>query len=658
MKVGCPTCGAEVEFRYDDSFVRVCDSCRAAVVRGDRGVETLGQIADLLPTASPLALFADGRYQGQGFLIIGRAQYRHPAGGVWDEWYLKMDDSRWGWLAEAQGRFYLTFETIGAGEPPDWDDVFPGASVQLEDDGPKLFTVGERGVSELIAAAGEIPFRFRPGTKSAFADLSDGRGAFATIDYGDPEPAAPGAPDDPVSVYIGRQVTLAELGLQGGEQAGVGAARPAAGQKLACPNCNGAIELRAPDRSLRVVCPYCSTLLDCEGPLAILGKLAQGSASGSADGAIKLGDRATFDGVTYTLVGKIARQAEYDGGVFMWDEYLLYEPAVGFRWLVESNGHWSFVTTLPPGAVEIGYDDRPKYRGRTFQLFDASTAEVIGVWGEMYWRVQVGETADTADYVAPPAMLSRETTSDEINWSLGIYQTPAQVRAAFGTKQRLPSPSGVAPNEPFRHRHAARVFLVIAAAFLGLTCARLGMADKRVVLEDRLTLEEPPAEAIPPEMQGNVMPMIVFSEPFMLRGSENIEVKIGMDVNDSWAFIAADLVNETTGEMWSFEKEVSYYSGVEAGEYWSEGKRSTTHHLPAVETGRYVLRLEVQQPAANVYRAVDVRVRQDVFRWRHALYALLALLPGLFFAIWKASFESRRWSDSDHSPGGMFKGAF
>ena len=30
MKVGCPSCGAEVEFRYDDSFVRVCGHCRSA----------------------------------------------------------------------------------------------------------------------------------------------------------------------------------------------------------------------------------------------------------------------------------------------------------------------------------------------------------------------------------------------------------------------------------------------------------------------------------------------------------------------------------------------------------------------------------------------------------------------------------------------------
>lgn len=649
MIVACPTCGAEVEFRYDDSFVRVCASCRAAVVRADRGVETLGQVADLLPTASPLALFADGRYQGQGFILVGRAQYRHPAGGIWDEWYAKMDDGRWGWLAEAQGRFYLTFETLGAGDPPPWDEVFPGASVQLEDDGPKLFTVGERGVSELVAASGEIPFRFRPGTTSAFADLSDGSGRFATIDYGDPEPAADGTDDDPIAVYIGRQVTLRELGLSGGDSASA-QPRPVAGQALACPNCGGAVELRAPDRAMRVVCGYCSTLLDCEGPLAILETL---SAQPKMPADIPLGAKGTFDGITYTLIGRLRRETYDDGSVYFWEEYLLYEPAVGFRWLVESNGHWSFVTTLPPGAVEIGYD-KVAYGGRDFRLYDMATAEVAGVWGEMYWRVTVGEKADTADYIAPPAMLSKETTADEVNWSVGLYLTPAQVRAAFKLDGPLPTPSGVGPSQPFKHRHATRVVAIIALAFAGLTCARLQMAGEHVMFEGTLQLEAPPAEAIPPDLQGSNIPMIVFSPSFHLAGGENVEVKIGMDVNESWAFIVADLVNEATGEVETFEKEVAYYSGSDGGEYWTEGSRSTTHYLPAVDAGNYILRLEVQQPAFGMRDLVDVRVRQDVFRWRHALYALIAFgIPGLLLGIWRWSFERRRWKDSDVAPGGL-----
>ena len=126
MKAQCPTCGADVDFRYDDSFVRICTHCRSAVVRTDRGVESLGKTADLVDLASPIKLFTEGRYRGLGFMVVGRTQLRHHQGGTWQEWYAKMDDGRWGWLAEAQGRYYLTFEVAGTA-PIAYDAAEPGA---------------------------------------------------------------------------------------------------------------------------------------------------------------------------------------------------------------------------------------------------------------------------------------------------------------------------------------------------------------------------------------------------------------------------------------------------------------------------------------------------------------------------------------------------
>jgi len=40
--------------------------------------------------------------------LTGRAQNRHELGGVWDEWYATFSNGWVGWLAEAQGKFYLT----------------------------------------------------------------------------------------------------------------------------------------------------------------------------------------------------------------------------------------------------------------------------------------------------------------------------------------------------------------------------------------------------------------------------------------------------------------------------------------------------------------------------------------------------------------------
>jgi Domain of unknown function (DUF4178) len=648
VKVACPTCGAEVDFRYDDTFVRVCGSCRAAVVRGDRGAESLGQVADLAPTASPLKLFADGTWRGQGFMLVGRAQFKHPAGGVWDEWYAKLDDGTWGWLAEAQGRFYLTFETVGAGEPPPWDEVFPGASIQLHDDGPHLYTVGERGVAELAGAEGEIPFRFVPGSKSAFADLADGTGRFATIDYGDPDDD-----HDPHHVYMGRQVTLAELRVAGGEVAP--AARASAGKRLACPTCNGSIELRAPDQSMRVACPYCATLLSCEGDLAIVGKLAKRQ----APDAIALGSQGTFDGVTYTVIGCLRRQAGADLeelSLFTWDEYLLYEPSVGFRWLVESGGHWTFVTTVPPGAAH-DEGSTAKYDDTSFRLFDRGVATVIGVWGEMYWRVEAGEVVKTADFVAPPAMLSSEESGSELNWSLGVYRTRAEIERAFGGKAKLASPTGVGAAQPFRHRHAWKTFALLLVLLGALTVVRGVMARNVLVFAANPPIEPPPAEALAELPPGSGDQRLVFTDSFELGARRNVMIRIGAAVDNSWIYVAGDLVNEATGELQTFTGEVSYYHGFEGGESWSEGGRSRTFYLGAVKPGRYLIRLEVLQPSAGAIDRLELEVRQNVFRFLHVLMALLVIgVPGLLLVLWQWWFERRRWSNSDYAPSGLKSG--
>jgi hypothetical protein len=149
--VRCPTCGAEVEFRYDDSFVRVCGHCRSAVVRTDRGAETLGRFSDLAPIASPLRLFAEGRYGSTGFLLVGMAQLGHASGGMWQEWYAKLDGGQWAWLSEAQGRLYFTLERPDVAAPPisALGRLEPGTQIALAG---TTFTVAERGIATYTSA--------------------------------------------------------------------------------------------------------------------------------------------------------------------------------------------------------------------------------------------------------------------------------------------------------------------------------------------------------------------------------------------------------------------------------------------------------------------------------------------------------------------------
>ena len=306
MKTACPSCGAEIEFRYDDSFVRVCSYCRAAVQRTDRGLDSLGKVADLVPMESPLRLFAGGQLGSQSFILVGMAQLRHSAGGLTQEWYAKFSGT-WGWLAEAQGRYYMTFEVEGAQLPP-IEALRPGSQLQLPTmlGAQRVFTVAEVGSATYVAANGELPFRLVPQGSYRFVDLSDGEGNFATIDYGQP--------GEPPTLYTGQQLSLADLHISGGE---VAPARDATvtSQRLACPNCNAPIELHAPE-TLRAACAYCNHLLDVQqGALRVLERL-----QAKALPRLPLGTKATFSEGEMTVIGYVQRSASIEGVWYPFDE--------------------------------------------------------------------------------------------------------------------------------------------------------------------------------------------------------------------------------------------------------------------------------------------------------------------------------------------------
>jgi Domain of unknown function (DUF4178) len=653
MKTDCPQCGAEIEFRFDDSFVRVCSHCRAAVARTDRGFETLGKVAGLMPIESPLVLFSDGAYRDQTFILIGKAQVRHSAGGLWQEWYAKFKGV-WGWLAEAQGRFYMTFEVPGV-PVPGLHRLAPGTQLSLPTHtGPRVFTVSEVGVATYVAADGELPFRLTPNTSFQYVDLTDGQGGFATIDYG---PPTSGMDDSsPPSVYVGGQIRLSDLRISGGESPSTAPPRISS-QRLACPNCNGALELRAPDAALRVVCQFCNAMLNV-GSGSVLTLLSQ--LEDKAKPAIALGTVGSFAEGQLTVIGFVQRSARVDDTWYPFDEYLLHSPALGFRWLVCSDGHWSYVQPVSAGACRK-VDGHTTYAGHRFKMFQSAELRVDRVVGEFYWKVAIGDSAHGIDYVAPPAMLSLEASPGEINWSLSIYLTAEQVRTALGTA--LPAPGetdttanavGVAPNQPWPHTGVGKYYGLLFAALIVIGVIMSGSTPRNIA---SFTVDVPSGKpASLPEAPAGAEPgHVFFTDPFELRAGENIEIRLAAILDNTWLFVITDLVSETTGTFISFDQGLEYYHGYEAGDSWSEGSPVKTQTLAPVPGGSYVLRLEAQRGETGASAGTSIRltaaIRQNVFQsgmWGLAI--LIILLPGLLLWLSSRRFEHRRWSNSNTHP--------
>jgi ribosomal protein S27AE len=430
----CPACGAPVEFKVSSSFVTVCEFCQSAVARADRKVEDHGKVADLVQTDSPLRRGLGGKFNGKHFSILGRVQYAHPAGGVWNEWYLAFPGDRWGWLAEAQGKLYLTFsrQLSSTIQLPTYESLQTGRPVKL---GKAEFTVTEKGIATAVAAEGEIPWAFRPGADHRFADLVGPDGTFATFEYGEHQAA-----------FTGKEVALADLQLEGDGWTQETPKVAVSAMQLNCPKCGGPLTLRAPDQSERVTCGNCNSLLDAsQGKLQYFATLR----NEKLQIVIPLGKEGTLFGTRYTVIGFMSRFTTYQGTTYPWSEYLLYNRESGFRWLVHNDNHWSFVETLTAQPQVDGTYAR--LDGEKYRIYDRGTAYVRSVVGEFYWRVAVGEQTQTADYIAPPRMLSIERTetakSSEVVVSRGVYVPHTDIEQAFGLKD-LTRPWSIAPNQP------------------------------------------------------------------------------------------------------------------------------------------------------------------------------------------------------------------
>jgi uncharacterized protein DUF4178 len=645
VQASCPACGAPVNFKIGSSVVVVCDFCNSVVARGDRDFEDLGKVADLVETGSPLDIGLKGVYRGVPFELTGRAQLAHQSGGVWDEWYAAFQDGRWGWLAEAQGRFYLTFQIPlqqqGLIEPFDMLELgepVPAISSSLP------LIVAEKGAAKAVGAKGEIPYRLTPGEEYQYADLSGAHGEFATLDYSQYPPL----------IFVGREAAYADLGFPADARTPEREARRVRAFQLSCPKCAGPLELRAPDQTERVTCPNCGSLLDVNhGQLKFLKALDPNRIKP----IIPLGSVGEFGGAQLTVIGFMQRSVEYEGVRYFWEEYLLYNPQTGFRWLVRSDDNWSFVETLPPGAVTVGGTNNrtATFNGKRYKLYQDTTARVEHVLGEFYWKVTTGEIARAADFIRPPEMLSKEESlistqaggkgrqvnSGEINWSLGTYVKPGDVEKAF-KMTGLPRSSKIAPNQPYPHKKIYKywILLLIAAFIFGVLLMNMGSNKK--VFEQTYQLE--PLKNLDDSQ-------IRFSDPFELNARQNIQITATANVDNSWLEVQGDLINQATDESQGFSIPVEYYHGVEDGESWSEGSQSPSVHISAAPEGSYVLGLDVRWEKFQQPAVIKVTVEQGVPNPLHLLLALIAIsIFPLVMIFYHYSFEKRRWADSDYSP--------
>lgn len=635
MKVGdCPSCRAPVEFRPGAGPFKICEYCHTVVFRGEGKLESLGKVAELTDTESPLKLGLSGRYSGTPFTVAGRIQKSNPT-GVWDEWYLEFEDERHGWLAESEGEWKLLFPLTNLA-PPKVETLGVLGSFTLRD---KTFVVEEKNQADTVSAEGQLPAFNK---KHAYVDATGPRGVFCTLDEADGQTEA----------FVGNFVTLAAMGFDPGEL--VATPKRAALRQARCTQCNGPLELKAPDAAKRVACPYCGALLQVQGgtleflellekppyeprvPLGATGKLHDPTEA-----------KPTGPPPEWTCLAFLIRSCEVEGIRYPWDEYLLWNKTEGFRWLMHSAGHWTWLKPVPAGEVELSFR-AAKYGGETFRGYQEVYTGTDYVAGECYWQVTAGERAVASEFIAPPRSINVDRTATEATCTLGVMIEGELVAKTFGLKTKLNPPVGIAPAQvnPFSAK-AGETWLwagIWGAVLMVLILAFSALGTTEEYYRGTFSV---PHGVTPgsPEAQR-------FSEPFEVKASVPLEVTVtAQNLTNNWLGISVDLVNEKTNEVISVYAEPSYYSGVTDGESWSEGSNTQSKVTDVVDQGTYVLRTTPSfEPSRETDYAITVAADDGSGLGCPLIIFLMLLVLPLYYSLRANAFETTKWNDAVFQP--------
>ncbi|MBT7611011.1 MAG: DUF4178 domain-containing protein [Bacteriovoracaceae bacterium] len=202
IKLNCPSCGGEINFRSKTSVFAVCGFCLSNIVRHDVDLSLLGKQSELQEDMSPITIGSLGKFNNVPFFVCGRIIVRWED-GYWNEWYITFKNGTDGWLVEAQGDFAILTAAPSSIQIPASKDVVVGNRINL---GSESFVATDIKTMTCVGSEGELPFNGIEGRESVSIDLEKSDGQFATIEYN---------ADDGMSCYLGRYISLNKLKMIG-----------------------------------------------------------------------------------------------------------------------------------------------------------------------------------------------------------------------------------------------------------------------------------------------------------------------------------------------------------------------------------------------------------------------------------------------------------
>ncbi len=560
----CPSCGAENAVTNPGILMKVCDYCKTALYWDKESALRAGNKSLDLPQSPRFKVGAYGKLAGKPFAVLGRLTYEHDS-GFWHEWFIEQEDGSLLWLTEDEGELFIERPLTLKNLPPSFDSIKAGSEITLDD---KTAVVEEIGYAKCIGGEGQIPFLVELGDTYPYVDGAsmDGANSFG-LEYD-----SQGAP----KAFWGRIVNLKSAAPKSLARSEAEAKQS---ELIQCVNCGKPWEGKRVDNTKMVVCAACGAALELDGAETRVVGLNTGDAPIFTFG---VGVKLEFDGVVYGVMGRMVYVAQDEGLEYSSREYILYNPAAGYKRLSEESGHFvlSEVThthfRYPESA---GRKTRVQIGGEKFQLFETGIAILRWVDGALPWRAVTGESTQYTLFIHPPHCVDYEITGNEVELFRGTYVTNGQMQSAAPPDWAIPTPLGIHPCQPYVAAPWLRNLWKIGAIFLALNVLLLIYAAAGVekqVLSDTVTAEQYKAGYT--------------SVPFTVaKNGEVLRVVGKAPVNNSWLGVDVGLVTPDDKVVNEVNHDLYFYHGADEDGTWNEGSSVFSSHMRVAKAGDYKL---------------------------------------------------------------------
>ena len=412
-------------------------------------------------------------------------------------------------------------------------------------------------------------------------------------------------------------------------------------RSINCTQCAAPLTLHGGHKVQTITCSYCGSSLDTKDEYKILTQFTNRDRPPTP---FELGMTGKLNDVEFTIIGMIQWRSD-DG--YGWLEFSLYSPTHGYAWLEQVDNHYLFsrrVRDLPNTRMSADVRSTFRVRDRSYKVFESYRAKILYVEGELTFVAKAGDRVDVIEGISPPYVFSLERTEQEEEYVLGEYIEPQEVFDAFGIRNEPGRRYKVHPGQPYNPS--------------GIT-AGLGGAGKifgpiSIVLLILTVFFGSGKEIAKAQFDAKVFKNGSQTQPFKVESADKLmALEMHAPLRNSWA--AFDIqVNQGEKNIFSMAKQISYYSGVDGGESWSEGSQNAKAYFKLPSPGQYHLVVRGEGGSGNRSRGVprggnlQVKIKEGVIVTRY-YWILLGLCAAAFawpfIARWR--FESRRWSEAD-----------